>query len=117
MLPLFIFSISPLLFLLPSVYAHGYLAKVVIDSTTYTGNVPNAKPSDSPIRQIDDTDPVKGANNSFLSCGQNAQLATVVAPANPGSVMQFYWVNTYGENVCFRVFHELLLLPDASLFP
>jgi hypothetical protein len=101
MLPLFIFAISLLLSLLPSVAAHGYVSKVVIDSTTYTGNIPNAKPSDSPIRQISDIGPVKGSSNPSLNCGLNAQLATMVVPANPGSVMEFYWGNPGGENVCF----------------
>jgi hypothetical protein len=97
MLPLFIFALS-LLSLLPSVAAHGYVGKVVIDGTTYTGNVPNAKPSDSPIRQISDISPVKGSNNPSLNCGLNAQLATQVVPANPGSVVEFYWGNPGGEN-------------------
>ena len=117
MLPLFIFALSPLLSLLPSVAAHGYLLKVVIDGTTYNGNVPNAKPSDSPIRQISDIGPVKGSNNPSLNCGLNAQLATMVVPANPGSVMEFSWGNPGGQNVCFRVFPKLLLLPTRLLSP
>ena len=101
MLPHFIFALSPLFFsLLPSVAAHGYVSKVVIDGTTYNGNVPNGKASDSPIRQISDIGPVKGQNNPSLSCGLNAQLATQVVPANPGSVMEFSWGNPGGENVC-----------------
>jgi len=103
MLPLFIFALS-LLSLLPSVAAHGYVTKVIIDGTTYNGNVPNAKASDSPIRQISDIGPVKGSNNPSLNCGLNAQLATMVVPANPGSVMQFFWGNPGGGNVCFFVF-------------
>ncbi|KAF8502639.1 hypothetical protein F5888DRAFT_1887337 [Russula emetica] len=37
--------------------------------------------------------------NPFLNCGLNAQLATIVVPANlnPGSVMEFYWRNLLGE--------------------
>ena len=118
MLPLFIFALSPLFSLLPSVAAHGYVAKVVIDGTTYTGNVPAAQPSDSPIRQISDIGPVKGASNPSLNCGLNAQLATMVVPANPGSVMQFYWGNPGGENVCFSFLFspKLLLFPDTSFF-
>ncbi|KAI0273002.1 glycosyl hydrolase family 61-domain-containing protein [Russula aff. rugulosa BPL654] len=82
MLPLFIFALSPLFSLLPSVAGHGYVEKVIIDGTTYTGNVPAAQPSDSPIRQISDIGP----------------LATMVVPANPGSVLQFYWGNPGGGN-------------------
>jgi hypothetical protein len=113
MLPLFIFALS-LLSLLPSVAAHGYVGKVVIDGTTYTGNVPNAKPSDSPIRQISDIGPVKGSSNPSLNCGLNAQLATMVVPANPGSVVEFYWGNPGGENVCFSCDPQAALLPHAS---
>jgi hypothetical protein len=120
MLPLalspFLFPLLFLLFLLPSVAAHGYVAKVAIDSTTYIGNIPNAQPTDSPNRQIDDTDPVKGVNDPFMNCGQNAQLAAIVAPTNPGSVMQFYWVNSFGGNVCFSCSPQAALLPDASFF-
>ncbi|KAI0056896.1 hypothetical protein BV25DRAFT_1831790 [Artomyces pyxidatus] len=84
-------TLLPLLALLPGVSAHGYLAKVTIDGTDYVGNVPNAKPDPSPIRQIDDIGPVKGASNPFLNCGQAAALASVVAPANSGSKVQFLW--------------------------
>ncbi|KAH9985297.1 glycoside hydrolase family 61 protein J [Russula vinacea] len=98
MLPHFIFSLSPLLSLLPSAAAHGYLTKVTIDGTSYAGNAPNAKAADSPIRQISDISPVKGADNPSMNCGLNAQLATMVVPANPGSVMDFYWGDLGGAN-------------------
>ena len=92
MLPLLL---SPILAFLPSAAAHGYLTKVVIDGKTYTGNVPSdvpdVQPIDSPIRQIADIGPLKGADNPSLTCGLSAQLATTVAPANPGSVIQLYW--------------------------
>ncbi|KAI9448963.1 glycosyl hydrolase family 61-domain-containing protein [Russula earlei] len=93
-----IFVLSPILSLIPSVTAHGFVTQVIIDGTTYTGNVPNAQPSDSPIRQISDISPVKGANNPSLNCGLNAQLATMVVPANPGSVVEFYWGNPGQQN-------------------
>ncbi|KAH9952641.1 glycosyl hydrolase family 61-domain-containing protein [Russula dissimulans] len=98
MLPHVIFALVPILSLLPSVAAHGFVTKVVIDGTTYTGNVPNAQPSDSPIRQISDISPVKGADNPSMNCGLNAQLATMVVPANPGSAMEFYWGDPGAEN-------------------
>ncbi|KAI0291054.1 glycosyl hydrolase family 61-domain-containing protein [Multifurca ochricompacta] len=94
----FTLALAPILILLPSVAGHGFVTKVNIDGTTYTGNVPNAQPTDSPIRQIDDIGPVKGASNPYLNCGQAAQLATMVVPANPGSVMEFYWGNPGQEN-------------------
>ncbi len=104
MLPQFTLALVPVLALLPSVAAHGFVTKVVIDGKTYSGNVPNAKPSDSPIRQIADIGPVKGSSNPDLNCGLSAQLATQVAPANPGSELQFFWGNPGQENVS-RVSH------------
>ena len=101
MLPHFIFALIPLLSLLPSVAAHGYVTRVSIDGTSYSGNAPGAQTSASPIRQISDISPVKGANNPSLNCGLNAQLATMVVPANPGSVMEFYWGDLGGGNVRF----------------
>ncbi|KAG2034740.1 glycoside hydrolase family 61 protein [Suillus americanus] len=84
------FSLS-FLALLPLVSAHGYLAQVVIDGNNYYGNVPNAKPVPSIIRQINDVSPVMGASNPYLNCGQDAQLASLVANANPSSHLQFWW--------------------------
>ncbi|KAJ3740125.1 glycoside hydrolase family 61 protein [Lentinula detonsa] len=75
------------------VSAHGWLGSVTVGSQTFIGNVPNASPTGTVIRQIDDVDPVKGASNAFLNCGQNAQLASDVAQANPGDTVAFTWVN------------------------
>ena len=110
MFPLFIFALSSLSSRLPFVASHGIVSKVIIDGTTYNANAPSAKPSDSPIRQLSDISPVKGSNNPSLSCGLNAQLATMVVPANPGSVMKFYWTN--GPDVCFSFF-----FPRAASLP
>jgi hypothetical protein len=98
----FVLILSPLLAFLPSASAHGYLSKVVIDSTPYVGNVPGARSTDSPIRQISDIGPVKGAQNPDLNCGLGAKLATTVVPANPGSVVEFYWGNPGQGNVSHR---------------
>lgn len=54
---------------------------------------------DSPIRLIDDVDPVKGTSNPSLSCGQDAQNAALVVPANTGSKVTFAWANGGGGNV------------------
>jgi hypothetical protein len=103
MLPHFIFAFFPLLSLLSSVAAHGYVTQVSIDGTSYSGNSPLAKPSDSPIRQVSDIFPVMGTSNPSMNCGLNAQLATMVVPANPGSVMEFYWGGLGGIIVRFFV--------------
>jgi Auxiliary Activity family 9 (formerly GH61) len=105
MIPHVLLLLSPILAFLPSATAHGFLTRVVIDGTTYTGNAPTdatTQTIDSPIRQIGDIGPVKGASNPYLNCGLAAQLATMVVPANPGSVVEFYWGDNNNENVtCF----------------
>ncbi|KAH0826360.1 glycosyl hydrolase family 61-domain-containing protein [Lanmaoa asiatica] len=83
---------------LANVRAHGYVAQVTIDGTVYVGNVPNAQPTPSIVRQINNIAPVKGASNSYLNCGQDAQKATLVANANPGSQVQLLWKDGDGTN-------------------
>ena len=118
-------SATCLLTLLPSAVAHGFLSGVTIDGTAYQGNVPNnfkgeflwsgashqlkISAAPSPIRLIDDISPVKGANNTNLSCGQNAALAQVVADAKPGSVVSFSWMGGNNEKVhiCFGKYTKL----------
>lgn len=74
------------------VAAHGFVYGVTIDGKAYPGNVPNVDdPAPSIVRLIDTVDPVKGADNVNLNCGQNAQFGTQVASANPGSVVSFAW--------------------------
>ena len=108
MLPQFALALSPIFALLPSVAAHGFITKIDIDGTTYYGNLPQdvagSNSSASPIRQINDIGPVKGASNPDLICGLSAQLASMVVPANPGSAMKFYWGDPQGEGVS-RVSH------------
>ncbi|THG94969.1 hypothetical protein EW026_g6601 [Hermanssonia centrifuga] len=87
-----------LLALVPYVAGHGYLSQVAIDGQVYQGNVPNNYKAPSPIRLIDDVSPVKGATNVFMSCGQNAANAEVVAPANPGSSVAFSWASGDSTN-------------------
>jgi hypothetical protein len=76
---------------IPFAAAHGFVYRVTINGQLYMGNIPNGSPNASIVRQIDDVSPVKGANNSFLNCGQSAQLASQVASANPGDVLTFDW--------------------------
>ena len=74
-----------------SVDAHGFVYTVTIDGKRYVGNVPSGDTNPSVIRQVSDISPVKGTSNPALNCGLNAQLATLVANANPGSAMAFNW--------------------------
>ncbi|KAI9058946.1 lytic polysaccharide monooxygenase [Trametes sanguinea] len=87
-----------LLAAVPLVSAHGYVATVTIDGKAYKGNTPNSNSVQSPIRMISDVSPVKGTDNPYLSCGQNAQKAALVADAKPGSTVSFQWVSGTGGN-------------------
>jgi len=86
-------SLSFLAPLLAAAYvqAHGFVHQITIDGKAFIGNVPNANPKPSIIRQINDVSPVKGADNPNINCGQHAQNAALVADANPGSVVTFDW--------------------------
>ncbi|EMD35749.1 glycoside hydrolase family 61 protein [Gelatoporia subvermispora B] len=92
------FALALALSALPRVRAHGYVGAVGIDGTIYQGNVPNNPTGPSPIRLISTIDPVKGADNPNLSCGQNAQNAALVVPANPASAVTFAWSGGPGFN-------------------
>jgi len=83
--------------LAPYVAAHGSVHQITIDGKAYTGPAVGKGPlTGSPIRAISEVDPVKGATNPSLSCGQNASLADTTAPANPGSQLEITWVNGNG---------------------
>jgi len=84
--------------LLPSVNAHGFITTLTVDGKSYKGNVPAGKSSASPIRQISSINPVKGATNKNLLCGQSSKLATEMADAKPGSKLTFAWGDPDGSN-------------------
>ena len=100
---LFGFSSISLFSLLSSASAHGFLRTLTIDGTDYAGNVPNASPNPSMIRQIDSVDPVKGATNRAVNCGQDAKIAQLSATASPGSNLTFDWAGGDGSNVSIRL--------------
>lgn len=83
--------LAAILSILPSAKAHGYIANFIVDGVSYLGNAPNVPTQPSPIRQISKVNPVKNATNPFLSCGQNAQPASMVVDVNPGSNITFEW--------------------------
>ena len=80
--------------LAPSVMGHGWVSQLVIDGQSFPGNNPfqpqTAVPS--PIRLVNSSDPVRGAGNPFIGCGLEAKPGAVVAPANPGSKIDFHWL-------------------------
>lgn len=80
------------LVLFPLAEAHGILGLLTIDGKTYQGPIAGGDLiRDSPIRQISDASPVKGANNLAITCGPDAKPATFIAPANPGSAIDVLW--------------------------
>lgn len=83
--------------LLPSVNAHGFITEFTVDGKSYKGNTPGGKSSSSPIRQISTINPVKGATNKNLICGQSSKPAAIMADVNPGSKMTFAWGNPDGS--------------------
>ena len=87
------------LVLFPLVEAHGIVGQVSIDGKTYQGPIAGGKSiPGSPIRQITDASPVKGANNKAMTCGPNAKPASFVAPANPGSTVNVLWTANDRKN-------------------
>ena len=87
------------LVLLPLAEAHGIVGQVTIDGKTYQGPIAGGQPiAGSPVRQISDASPVKGANNKAITCGPNAKPAAFVAPANPGSTIDVLWTANDRKN-------------------
>ena len=85
------------------VSAHGFVQQVTIDGTVYKGNNLNVEtPAPSIIRLVNTTYPVNGATNPAINCGQDAQFASLVGDANPGSQIEVLWVGEFNgsTNVC-----------------
>jgi len=90
----------PVLVYIRPVTAHGYVGILGVDGKPYNGQEPteDGQPTvASVIRRISTIDPVKGANNAFLNCGQNATAVSLVAPTNPGGALTFQWEAGGGE--------------------
>ncbi|KAH7343174.1 glycosyl hydrolase family 61-domain-containing protein [Rhizoctonia solani] len=74
------------------VNAHGYVDKIIADGKTYNGPIPGETNPKSPIRRISTIDPYKNPTGSGITCGEKAQLASVVAPITAGSDLTLSWV-------------------------
>ena len=65
--------------------AHGCITKFIIDGITYSSNVPNAQSSHSPICPVRHVT----AATTLSIRNLNAQRATMIVLANPGSTRKF----------------------------
>ncbi|CAE6355137.1 unnamed protein product [Rhizoctonia solani] len=79
------------------VNAHGYVDKIIADGKTYNGPIPGETNPKSPIRRIKTIDPYKKPSGSGITCGEGAQLASVVAPITAGSDLTLSWVAHPGQ--------------------
>ncbi|KAJ7580637.1 hypothetical protein C8J56DRAFT_1057588 [Mycena floridula] len=97
-------SVSLFLSLLARVVAHGPGAQVTLDGHAFPGNLPaGSQPVASVVRLVSSGDSKKGATDPYIDCGNDAQAATAVAPATPGSVLAFKWT---GESDQVNWFHN-----------
>ncbi|THU82237.1 hypothetical protein K435DRAFT_872541 [Dendrothele bispora CBS 962.96] len=74
---------------------------ITVGGKTYDGPKPtensNGASPDSVVRQISNVNPVKGADNKNLACGQDATPATQMADAKSGDKVQIQWTSA-GSN-------------------
>jgi len=87
------FALTLPILLAAYVSAHGELTRVTIDGKTFS-----KFDQASIIRVVSSQDPNKGANNPALTCGPNAQPASLSANVNPGASMSIDW-RTADDNV------------------
>lgn len=60
----------------------------------YKGNAPGKTPTlESIIRQISSGNPVVGATNPSVNCGNDAQLAATAANVQPGDTLSMFWTS------------------------
>ncbi|CAE6421976.1 unnamed protein product [Rhizoctonia solani] len=74
------------------VNAHGYVDRIIANGKTYNGPIPGETNPKSPIRRIKTIDPYKNPSGAGITCGEGAQLASVVAPITAGSDLTLSWV-------------------------
>ncbi|KAK0437791.1 glycoside hydrolase family 61 protein [Armillaria borealis] len=82
------------------VAAHGYVQKVTIDGTEYTGPAVGSGSTDGITREISTQDPIKGATNPDLTCGPGALAGASGSPwpHNVGPMMTY--LTNCGDQSC-----------------
>ncbi|TFK65942.1 hypothetical protein BDN72DRAFT_844925 [Pluteus cervinus] len=78
--------------------AHGFVPRITIDGQTYQGDSIGGPNTPSVIRQVTAQDPIYGATNANINCGNGATIAANSANANPGSQINFFWTAEDGGN-------------------
>ncbi|KAF7760303.1 CAZyme family AA9 [Agaricus bisporus var. burnettii] len=79
--------------------AHGYVSQLSIGDTLYQGDRTGQPTDNSVIRDVSSQDPIKGADNPDLNCGNGSpRPAGLNADAKPGDTMSFLWVSADGGN-------------------
>lgn len=113
--------VSVLLFFSPCVLGHGYVAILEVNGvSSFKGDEPTEDgdpTAPSAIRRISTIDPVKGASNAYLNCGQNATAAALVAPTNAGDPLTFSWEAGGGEGVSNLSLFACLAIVNVMPFP
>ncbi|KAJ7212115.1 glycoside hydrolase family 61 protein [Mycena pura] len=82
-------------FVIPAA-AHGWVGSITVAGKLYQGNGLGTSGAPSVIRQVNTNSPVTSVSDPNLACGPNAQLAQLVADANPGDPVAVDWVSTEG---------------------
>ncbi|PFH48348.1 lytic polysaccharide monooxygenase [Amanita thiersii Skay4041] len=107
-------AIAILVFYATYAAAHANIVQITIDGKVYKGNLPNANPSPSIIRQVSENGPVKGTSNPNLACGMNSKNADLMADAMPGSTVSFTWGGGGGNKVPHAVGPSLTYLASCG---
>lgn len=74
------------------VNAHGYVPFITVNGKTYNGPIPGETNPKSPIRRISTINPYKQPGGTGITCGANAQAASMVAPATAGTNLDLTWI-------------------------
>jgi hypothetical protein len=97
-----------------AVQAHGAMSKITIAGKAYDGAEPfqagtPTSTTPSPIRQVYGGGPITTITDADNACGIQSQLASVVAPANPGDEIALSWRGTTFESAWPHVYGPMFV--------